>query len=117
MFQTLWSKVPGIVAEEDQLFVGDIKLGDNPRMKIYSVNDDGDGDGGTFVTINPTITADSGQYTCMIADNRLDQRLVFTLQVLSNHQEDYMSKSGAGRSWLGGYTALHIIMAAFIIHM
>ena len=85
-------------------------------MKIFSVNDDGDGDGGTFVTINHTTTADSGQYTCMIADNRLDQRLVFTLQVLSNRQEDDLGKSGAGRSWLGLYAALHIIMAAFIIH-
>ena len=85
-------------------------------MKIFSVNDDGDGDGGTFVTINPTTTADSGQYTCMIADNRLDQRLVFTLQVLSNHQEDDQSKSGAGRPWLGGCSALHIVLATFIIH-
>ena len=82
-------------------------------MKIYSVNDDGDG--GTFVTINPTITADSGQHTCMIADNRLDQRLVFTLQVLSNHQEDYMSKNGAGRPWIGVCAALLNVLAAFII--
>ena len=85
-------------------------------MKIYSVNDDGDGDGGTFVTINPTITADSGQYTCMIADNRLDQRLVFTLQVLPNHQEDDLSKSGAGRSWLKECAVLQIVLSAFIIH-
>ena len=85
-------------------------------MKIFSVNDDDDGDGGTFVTINPTTTADSGQYTCMIADDRLDQRLVFTHQILSNHQEDDLSNSGNGRSWLEECAALQIVLSAFIIH-
>eukprot|EP00091_Calanus_sinicus_P001711 TRINITY_DN11730_c0_g1_i1.p1 TRINITY_DN11730_c0_g1~~TRINITY_DN11730_c0_g1_i1.p1 ORF type:complete len:190 (+),score=70.84 TRINITY_DN11730_c0_g1_i1:64-633(+) len=94
--QTVWSKVPGAAAAEDQLSVGSVKLSANPRMRLYSLSDEG----GTIITITPTTITDSGTYTCMIADNRLDQRLVFTLQVVSSLQEDDLSKSGAGRTWL-----------------
>ena len=98
--------MPGTAAEEDQLFVGSIKLSDNPRMKIYSLSDEG----GTIITITPTTTTDSGTYTCMIADNRLDQRLVFTLQVVSSHQEDGLSKSGAGRTCLERLSAAQLVI-------
>ena len=99
-FQMLWSKVPGAVAKEDQLFVGTFKLTDNPRMTISKL-----GDEGTLVTITSATTTDTGTYTCNIADNRINQSLAFTLQVISSLQEDDLSKSGADRTWLACFVA------------
>ena len=97
----LWSKVPGAVAKEDQLFVGTFKLIDNPRINISELGDEG----GTLVTITPVTTTDSGIYTCKIADNRIDQSLAFTLQAISSLQEDDLSKNGAVRPWLPSFVA------------
>ena len=98
--------MPGTAAEEDQLFVGSIKLSANPRVSIYSLSDEG----GTIITITPTTTTDSGTYTCIIADNRLDQKQLFTLQVLSSLQEDGLSKSEAGRTLLARFAAVQLFI-------
>ena len=103
-FQMLWSKVPGAVAKEDQLFVGTFKLTDNPRITISELGDEG----GTIVTITPVTTTDTGTYTCNIADNRINQSLAFTLQVISSLQEDNLSKSEAGRTWLASFVAAQL---------
>ena len=89
--QTLWTKVPGIVAEEDQLYVGDIQLVKNSRMRIFSLSEEG----GTIITINPVIISDSGNYTCKIADTRIDQSLSFTMKVFPLLEEDGALKSGS----------------------
>ena len=58
------------------------------------------GEGGTIVTITPVPTTVTGTYTCNIADNRINQSLAFTLEVMSSLQEDDLSKSGADRTLL-----------------
>ena len=107
----LWSIVPGAVAKEDQLFVGTFKLIDNPRITISELGDEG----GTIITITPVTTTDSGTYTCKIADNRMNQSLAFTIQVISSLQEDDLSKSGAGRTWLASIVACQLSFVMVII--
>ena len=107
----LWSKVPGAVAKEDQLFVGTFKLIDNPRMTISELGDEG----GTLVTITPVTTTDTGTYNCNIADNRINQSLTFTLQVISSLQEDDLSKSEAGRTWMACFVAAQLGLVILLI--
>ena len=92
------------MAKEDQLFLGTLKLIDNPRITISELGVEG----GTLVTITPVTTTDTGTYTCKIADNRLNQSLAFTLQVISSLQEDDLSESGAGRTWLASFVAAQL---------
>ena len=111
-FQTLWTKMPGVVAEEDQLFVGAIKLIGNPRMNVAELSDEG----GTIITITAASIEDSGKYTCRIADNRLDQSLVFTLQVAPEYRkaEQTSLRSKAVRSWLVSIQALVILIVTVV---
>ena len=97
----LWSKVHGAVAKEDQLFEGTFKLIDNPRITISELDDEGD----TIVTITPVTATETGTYTCNIVDNRINQSLAMTLQVISSIQKDNPSKSEAGRTWLASFAA------------
>jgi len=110
--QTLWTKMPGVVAEEDQLFVGAIKLIGNPRMNVAELSDEG----GTIITITAASIEDSGKYTCRIADNRLDQSLVFTLQVAPEYRkaEQTSLRSKAVRSWLVSIQALVILIVTVV---
>ena len=96
------------MAEEDQLFVGAIRLIDNPRIEVTELSDEG----GTIITITSATITDSGTYTCKIADNRLDQRLVFTLQVAPRHkqEEEAALKSQAVRTWLSSLTAVNLVL-------
>jgi len=79
-------------------------------MKIISLTEEG----GTIIIINRTLIKDSGKYTCMIADTRLDQSLVFTLQVLPDLQQDDES-SGVGRTWLESSSSLIISTLFFFM--
>eukprot|EP00092_Neocalanus_flemingeri_P039722 GFUD01043257.1.p1 GENE.GFUD01043257.1~~GFUD01043257.1.p1 ORF type:complete len:196 (-),score=70.66 GFUD01043257.1:80-667(-) len=110
--QTLWTKSPGVVAEEDQLFVGAIRLADHPRIEVAELSDEG----GTIITISSATIPDSGTYTCRIADNRLDQSLVFTLQVAGRHrqEEEAFLRSEAGIAWLAGTTAGKLLLVTAV---
>ena len=97
------------MAKEDQLFVGAIRLIDNSRMKIYELSDEG----GTIITITSATTTDSGTYTCKIADNRLEQSLVFTLQVVTRLEVEAVSR--AGGTWLASIPAAKSVIITIII--